>query len=120
MNEKFFFTRTVGYRDYGFSGEAREVDDAAFYCISGAFRSIGCYGNVDACFEIVDDLSEGRNAHLLVRAPDGPHIEELHYPGDEFSISVAADEDLYGAPFFREGHHEEPCMPETDDKTGAL
>ncbi len=52
MNEKFFFTRTVGYRDDGFSGEAREIDDAVFYRVSGAFWSIGCYGNVDACFEI--------------------------------------------------------------------
>ena len=120
MIEKFFFTRAVSDRDYGFSRKACEIDDAVFYRISGAFWPIRCYGNVDACFEIVDDLSEGRNAHLFIRAPDGPHIEELYNPCDELSISVTADEDLYGVPFFCEGHHEEPRMPETDDRARAL
>ncbi len=58
---------------------------------------------------LTNDLSERRNAHLLIGTPDGPYIEELYHPRDEFTISVAADEDLYGAPFFREGHHEESC-----------
>jgi hypothetical protein len=120
MIEKFFFTRAVSERDYGFSRETREVNNTAFYRIPGAFWSIRRYGNVDACLEIADDLSEGSNAHLLIRAPDGPHIEELHNPRNELSISVAANEDLYGVPFFREGHHEKSRMPETDDRTRAL
>ena len=120
MIEKFFFTRAVGDRDYGVSGEACELNDAVFYFISRAFWSIRCYSNVDACFQIADDLSKGRNAHLLIRSPDGPHIKELHDPDHELPISVAAAEDFGWARFFCEGHHEEPAMPKADDRAGPF
>ena len=120
MIEKFFFTRAVGDRDYCLPGETCEFNDTAFYRISGTFWSIRCYGNVGTCFEIIDDFSEGRNTHLSIRSSDGTHIEEPYDPCDEFTISVTADEDLYGAPFFCKGHHEEPRVPKTDDKTGAF
>jgi len=61
------------------------------------------YSNVDACFQIADDLSKGRNAHLLIRSPDGPHIKELHDPDHELAISVAAAEDFGWARFFAKG-----------------
>ena len=108
MIEKFFFTRAVGYRNDSFSGKTGKINDSALYRIPGAFWSIRCYSNICPGFEIAEDISERRNTHLLIRAPDGPHIEELYHPGNEFPVSVTADEDLDGAPFFREGHHEEP------------
>ena len=94
MIEKFFFTRTVRYRNDRLPGKPCQFDNPILDAVTWALWSVGGYGNVVAFAQVMNDFPYGGDTPFPERTTNRAESKKCHDPGNQFSVTMPAYKNL--------------------------